>query len=95
MNRTVWKFPLERLSQQEVAMPRGAQILCARLQFETLCLWALVDPSAPAETRRIVICGTGHPAPAPNEGVYFGTFQTCDGAFIFHVFELTSTQEPA
>jgi len=84
-NRTVWKFPLRVSDVQPVTMPAGARILHVAEQFGDLCLWALVDPDAPKETRVIAICGTGHPA--PDDGRHIGSVMLHGSALVFHVFE--------
>ena len=88
--RAVWKYPLDMLkSQHDVPMPARAEILAVQTQTEVPCIWALVDPSQPPESRRFVIVGTGHPFEF--DGVtahHVGTFQLMGGSFIGHLFEL-------
>jgi hypothetical protein len=64
------------------------QLLHVAEQFGTPRLWALVSVSEPTVARRIVIVGTGHPAPGPDDPfVYVGTFQSLGGEFVWHVFD--------
>jgi hypothetical protein len=58
---TIWKFVLE--PECSLDMPAGAQVLSIREQGDSICLWALVDPSASTERRRFIVFGTGHPVP--------------------------------
>lgn len=91
MRKTIWKFELETTDNQEIKMPVGAEILTVQVQGETLCLWALVDPSAEKETRHFEMIGTGHPINY-NTGVsrvYIGSYQLLGGELVFHVFEPT------
>ena len=86
----VWKYPLSMTSPNyEIPMPAGAQILDVQAQHDVPCLWALVDPTQPPETRRFVMVGTGHPFEWDGvEGEWVGTFQLMGGAFVVHLFEL-------
>lgn len=85
---TIWKYPLEITDEQNIRMPKGANILTAQIQGGTLCLWAIVDPKAPLVSRWIGIVGTGHPMAQEMECVYLGTAQMAGGALVWHVFEL-------
>ncbi len=83
---TVWKYTLPVSGRIELNIPAGAKLLCVQMQFDRLCMWALVDPTAPISTRCFWIVGTGHELlSAP--GAYVGTFQINGGALVFHVFE--------
>ncbi len=82
MSRSVWKFSLELAEVQVVPMPSGAQLLHVDMQAGTLNLWALVDPTAEPEERKIAVVPTGHPA--PSEAAYVGT--AMDRPFVWHVF---------
>ena len=87
----IWEFPLETTDINKVEMPVGAEILTCQVQIgqfglSTPCLWALVNPAAPKETRIIRIIGTGHPV--LNEDLhYISTIQMLEGKLVFHVFE--------
>lgn len=83
MSKSIWKVPLEVTDEQEIALPRGARILCVQVQMGVACLWAHVNVNAPKVTRRIVIVGTGNAAPDSAAG-YIGTFQLHG---VWHVFE--------
>jgi hypothetical protein len=87
MDRTIWKEILQPASVQEINIPAGAELLCAREQREEICVWYRCDPSAPRESRSIAIVGTGGSAPN-GESRYIGTASLHGGNFIFHVFEV-------
>jgi hypothetical protein len=84
MNRTIWKATLGATDVQEIDVPIGAEMLCAREQHEGICVWFRCDPNAGREKRKIAIVGTGHPAPA--DGRYLGTASLHGGRLMFHVF---------
>lgn len=83
---SIWKYQLEITDRQNVVMREGAQILTAQMQNGTLCLWAMLNPSAPRERREIEIIGTGNPAEAADRR-YIATVQMAGGALVWHVFE--------
>lgn len=57
---TIWKTVLRPTDVQDVELPKGAQIICAREQLDDICIWYRCDPEAPKELRRFAIHGTGH-----------------------------------
>lgn len=85
MNKTVWKAELQPEQLQAISVPRGSEFLCAREQFETICVWFKCDPDRPLEQVAIAVVGTGHPTPA--DGRYLGSAFLRGGALVFHVFE--------
>lgn len=87
--RTICKATLKPAYAQQIEVPAGAELLCAREQFEEICVWFRCDPTAPKEKRDIAIVGTGHDAPG-SEGRYLGTASLRGGALMFHVFERIS-----
>lgn len=72
----------------KLELPKGAKILCVKMQAGEPCIWALVNPSAEKEIRTIVTYGTGHKLP-DNPGTYIDTFFASNGLSVFHVFEVT------
>ena len=70
-------------------IPKDAEILTVQRQKENACIWVLVNPDDPKESRHFEIYGTGHSIyfDMGIERKYIGTFQTFDGDFVFHVFE--------
>jgi hypothetical protein len=87
----IYKWALEVVDQQTLALPAGAQILCVQVQYERPCIWALVDPSAGLEPRALLMYGTGHPV-SDQAGRYIGTYQLDRGGLVFHVFEAKKAQ---
>jgi hypothetical protein len=89
--RTVWKFPVPFPGPDAftIEMPAGAEVMAVHMQHGQPQMWALVDPSRPAEARRFRIAGTGHPI---NEQIeqYVGTFLMYEGELVFHVFEVVA-----
>jgi hypothetical protein len=84
MNCTIWKYTLEPKHIQDIEMPTGAKILTVAMQFDTMCLWAMVDPSQPKMPRRIAVVETGYSV--PTDGCFLGTVQTHGGKCVFHIF---------
>ncbi len=82
--KTIWKAELAPADEQEIAVPVGSEMLCAREQQDKICVWFRCDPSAPKEMRKFTVAPTGHQAPA--DGRYLGTASLIDGQLIFHVF---------
>ena len=70
-------------------MPAGAELLTAREQGESICIWARVDTSTKDhENRFFHVLGTGHQIlQAPETMRYVGTAMLQGGALVMHVFE--------
>lgn len=85
MGYTIWKETLKAAAVQEIEIPGDAEFLCAREQFDKICVWFKCNPANPKRPRKIEIVGTGHDAPAGAK--YIGTASMQGGHFIFHVFE--------
>jgi hypothetical protein len=86
MNSTIWKSVLKLEDVQKIMVPDGSELLCAREQFEQICVWYRCDPKAEKSPRSIAIVGTGNPAPGA-DGRYLGTASLSGGSLMFHVFE--------
>jgi len=90
MAKTIWKFQLSITNTQNVLMPEGAQILTAQIQNGCdLCLWALVDSTAPKQRREIEIIGTGNFVTDESRR-YISTVQGKgleNQSLVWHVFE--------
>ena len=84
--KTIYKYPLI-IGDQDIEMPKGAQILTVQVQNDMPCLWALVAPSNPPELKRITVAGTGHNIFEVDLLAYVGTFQLHGGELVFHVFQ--------
>jgi hypothetical protein len=84
--QTIWKTELALTDVQEVMLPIGSTILCAREQNERACIWYRCDPMQKTEPRKIVMVGTGHRE--LDEGdQYLGTAHLRGGSLVLHVFE--------
>lgn len=85
----VYKYPVPPDDAFDLDLPVGARILTFQTQRDDACLWCLVDPKAPTETRRFRLAGTGHAIDIPPERlVYVATVQFHGGALVFHLFEV-------
>lgn len=85
--KVVYKYTLQAVSRQTVALPVGAQILSVAEQKGQVCLWALVDKDEVKEEDRTIICvGTGHTEPNLGELRFFGTVLLRGGALVYHFF---------
>lgn len=92
MERTVWKFPLERQYRCSVEMPQGAELLHVGVDgLDAVCVWALVSPLAPTMRRAFDTYGTGGVIDDPGQATYVGTARvegsTPGEVFFWHVFE--------
>ena len=85
--QTIWKTVLKPTDLQEIEVPKGAEMLCAREQYDEIAVWYRCDPEAPKEPRKIALCGTGHTAPPHDQCRYLGTGSLHGGKLILHVFE--------
>ena len=84
----VWKYPLPIADEIRIELPQDARPLTVQMQNGEPWLWVLLNPDLPIYVRTFVLAGTGHEIDQP--GAYIGTFQMADGAFVFHLFEVTS-----
>jgi hypothetical protein len=88
MAMTIWKYTLVG-GYNTFDMPKGAKILSVAAQDDDVCIWALVDPSAPKVSRQILALGTGHDAPDGIEKTaYIGTAMLAGGTLVIHVFDV-------
>lgn len=100
MTNTIYRYRLNIIDEQTISMPTGAEILTvARREgahrallgvgsHEPVEMWALVDPDAPMQERRIRIAGTGHPLADVDNLAFLGSVQIAQGQLVFHVFEI-------
>lgn len=81
----VWKFVLDIVDEQEVAMPQDAELLHVAAQYGKLALWARVIPTGQAEASRLILIrGTGTPI---WQQPHVGTVFTHGGSLVWHVFD--------
>lgn len=86
--KTVYKYRIEAIEEQELMLPRGAEPLHVDVQAGTTQLWALVDKSEQyLEPWHIRFAGTGHPI---DDGWtrehHVGSLLVSKGLLVFHVF---------
>ena len=82
----IWKATLQPIDVQQIMVPVGAEMLCAREQFDHICVWYRCEPTAPLAPRTLAVVGTGNPAPEA-DGRYLGTASLQGGQLMFHIFE--------
>ena len=59
--KRIFKYELKIISEQEVFLPIGAEILSAQYQGNQLCIWAMVNDTAEYKVSTVIrIYGTGH-----------------------------------
>lgn len=80
----IYKYQLRNKSEQEITIPKGAQVIHVGVQDETICLWAIIDTDAPDATMHISIYGTGTEIADIGKQSYLGTVHA--RPYIFHIF---------
>lgn len=82
--KTIWKYNLLRLGDQQIEMPKGAKPLSVAMQDGRLVLWSEVDTEQyTTELVTVYIIGTGNPMPE-RPLRFIGTAQ--DGLLVWHIF---------
>lgn len=76
-------FKYQFVSGGRIEIPKNAEIVHVEEQDGVLCMWAIVNPDAPKETRTFCIRGTGHPIDESLK--YVKTWQA--PPFVWHLFE--------
>jgi len=92
---TIWKFAIRLDETAQVKMPQGARLLSVAMQHGLLCVWAVVEESAPQVTRTLYVRGTGHPLGAAQAKDYVGTAHDVEHAFVWHVFDGWEANAPS
>ena len=86
MAKTVLKYELTIKDVNYLEIPKGGEILSLQVQYNTPCIWVLVDADVEKETRRIGVIGSGHFI--KQEKIEFiGTAQSFNGDLVWHFFE--------
>ena len=87
--KTIFKYDLQIVDEQVIAMPERASILTAQVQSGNAKLWAFVDTEKPKRTRKIRVIGTGHPIEEDDMTKlrYISTIQLMLGRLVYHVYE--------
>jgi len=96
MSHAIYKYQIPGASTFAfaVAMPVNARILTVQAQHQAICIWAMVNTSAPMEWRYFNVFSTGWEIGDWSEGSYLATVQFLDGSYVLHVFE-GSAPKPA
>jgi hypothetical protein len=84
---SIWKFGLELTEVQTIYMPEGADILSVQNQNGSLCIWALLSPTAPKVGRHFKVIGTGHKIETLADHKWIAT--VIQDQFVWHIFEIT------
>jgi hypothetical protein len=87
--KTIYKYALQLVDEQEVELPKWCTPLSAQMQNNEIQMWALVDKSQPLVKATVKIFGTGEAIPdnfyvGREHHTYLGTAQ--HGSFVWHVF---------
>ena len=83
--QTIWKVILGQTGIQEIEVPVGAVMLCAREQHERICVWFRCNPTNPIVRKAVAVVGTGDQIPNAFDH-YIGSAMLMDGALGFHIF---------
>lgn len=86
--KAVYRYDLDEVIEQEIEIPRNAQLLKVERQTRLplgLSLWALIDPDEPMARRKIFLVGTGH-LEVPDSAIFISTYQEPMG-FVWHFFD--------
>jgi hypothetical protein len=60
-SKVVWKYRLEVVGEQVIALPRRGVVMQVGMQGDAICLWLLTEPEAEPVDVTIYVAGTGHP----------------------------------
>ena len=86
----IQRFDFAMKGVVSIAMPKGAKVLHIEEQCGRVCLWALVDESAPTEAREFRLVGDGPSLDAEClRAKYVGTLQAPYSAYpvALHLFD--------
>jgi hypothetical protein len=86
--QAIYKYEINIGADTTIEMPIGAVVLSAHEQNDRVFVWAIVDTTTNAKTKRhFKVFGTGHPIERWNRMRYIGTAFCAGGALVWHVFE--------
>lgn len=57
--KKIFKYILPMMEEVQVDLPFGAHVFNAEMQEGFICIWAIVDPAAPAAKRNFNLYKTG------------------------------------
>ncbi len=86
----ILKYKLHIIGNMSISMPKNAWILTVQVQKGLLQIWAMVDTNeTQEENREFSVVTTGEQFNTYNQDYnYIGTFQTENGNFVGHLFEI-------
>lgn len=84
--KTVHKYPLSLAEDNHIVAHENAWFFDAQIQYEKICVWAVVDTDEPPVTKHIGVFGTGNPLPEDKNLRHIGTVQ--QPPFVWHIFEI-------
>lgn len=84
--KTIYKYTLQRIDEQQIMIPEGSVILSVMMQNQQICVWAEVDTDYPEIPCTFWVVGTGNPMPidCDQNGDYLGS--VIDSQFVWHIF---------
>lgn len=83
--KSIHKFALSNFrSNPTVEMPIDARVLSVQMQYNTMCVWALVDTECPKVEHEFSLYGTGKEVILNKLGKFIDTVQC--GPEVWHVF---------
>lgn len=90
-DKTIWKYVLKTIDEQELEIPYDSKLLDLQVQHGVPCLWVMVDPNEIKLKRKIFIYGTGHTIPSRRrKDQYLGSYQLDGGSLVFHAFMMNA-----
>lgn len=90
MKKVIWKYQLTIRRDNFLELPEGAIILSVQLQYNSLCLWVMVNPDELKKEQRLVqVFKTNEYMPLNEiaQRLHINTVQMQDKKTVFHVFE--------
>jgi hypothetical protein len=90
MKKVIWKVLVPQKTSSLLKLPKGAEIQSVQKQYETICLWALVDPKEEKiEERLIQVFSKGESVPENQQArrIHIGTVALKNETIILNVFE--------
>jgi hypothetical protein len=84
--KTVYKYELNRSGLKEITLPEGSWIVKAAIQYDDICIWAVVDTKEiNRKVHKFVVLGTGWEIPCKHMD-HIDTI--LEGPYVWHVFEI-------
>lgn len=88
--KVIYKYELESFKYQSIKIPKDAKILTAQIQYDSIMLWAIVNPDNTELDFNFYVAPTGQPFPDDiniDDFIFINTVQIGGGSLIFHVFK--------